>query len=262
MDHWGGDAQMIGRMWAMILALLLLGGCGRGSEDFTVRIARPADRVMEVLGHAELDGLIASHFPGLKIERSQPASNEVLYTVPGDGRFPAAIHLTFEAASDGNETVVHAAVDVPPVNVELDGKAKVISETKVERVLKDLIESVRTKIESGGDTAGPQKDLSQLLSTLAIVTDSRQLKLAKNMERNPDWYMRDFNTLYDGEDEEDRGQRDGPAPAYGNPAIGDDPGAVARQQQYNEKERAEDASAPMDQTRGEDTRGDGTSGED
>ncbi len=81
----------------MILALLLLGGCGQGREDFTVQIARPADRVMQVLGHAEFDRLVAGRFPGLKIERTQPASNEVLCTVPGDGRFPAAIHLTFEA---------------------------------------------------------------------------------------------------------------------------------------------------------------------
>ncbi len=244
----------------MILTLLLLGGCGRGSEDFTVRIARPADRVMQVLGHAELDRLIAGRFPGLKIERTQPASNEVLYTVPGDGRFPAAIHLAFEAVNGGKETVVHAAVDVPPVKVDFDGKTKVISETKVERALKDLIESVRTKLEAGGDTAGPEKDLSQLLSELAIVTDSKQLKLAQNMQRNPGWYMGGLDSNYDGENKEDRDRTEGPAPAYGNPAIGEDPNAAARQQQYKDKERAEDASAPMDEARGEDTRGDGTSG--
>ena len=253
---------MIGRMWAMILALLLLGGCGRGSEDFTVRIARPADRVMQVLGHAELDRLLAGRFPGLKIERTQPASNEVLYTVPGDGRFPAAIHLTFEALNGGKETVVHAAVDVPPVKVDFDGNTKMISETKVERALRDVIESVRTKLEAGGDTAGPQKDLSQLLSELAIVTDSKQLKLAQNMQRNPDWYMGGLDSSYGGENEQDRDRGDGPAPAYGNPAIGEDPNAATRQQQYKDKERAEDASAPMDEARGEDAGGNGTSGRD
>ena len=141
----------------MILALLLLGGCGQGREDFTVQIARPADRVMQVLGHAEFDRLVAGRSPGLKIRRTQPASNEVLCTVPGDGRFPAAIHLTFEAANSDKETVVHAAVDVPPVKIDFDGKTKVISETKAERALRDVIESVRTKLEAGGDTGGRKR---------------------------------------------------------------------------------------------------------
>jgi len=253
---------MIGRIWAIFLALLLLGGCGRGSEDFTVRIARPADRVIEVLGHAELDGRIASGFPGLKLERTRPASNEVLYTMPGNGSFPAVIHLTFEAANGGKETVVHAAVDVPPVKIALEGKAKVISEFKVERALKELIESARTKLEAGSDTAGPQKDLSQMLTAIAIVTDSKQLKLAQDMQRNPESYMGDLDSLYDGEDDDDDARNDRPAPAYGRPALGEDPNAVVRRQEYKDKERAEDASAPMDEARGEEVRGDGTSGED
>ena len=247
---------MTGRIWAMILALLLLSGCGRGSEDFTVRIARPADRVIEVLGHAELDGRIASYFPGLKLERTRPTSNEVLYTMPGDGSFPAVIHLTFESAN--GDTVVHAAVDVPSVKVALEGKNKVISEFKVERALKELIETVRTKLEAGNDTAVPQKDLSQLLTALAIVTDTRQVKLAQEIQRNPESYMDTYGWLYDGDEKDsDITQRnDAPAPAWGQPVPGDDPNAAVRAQSYKDKERTEDASAPMDEARG-----DGTSGE-
>ena len=226
-----------------------------------MRIARPADRVIEVLGHAELDSAIASQFPGLKVERTQPAHGEVLYTIPGDGSFPAAIHLTFEAVNGGKDTLVHAAVDVPPVKVELGGNSKVISETKVERALKDLIESTRTKLEAGGDTAAPQKELSQLLTALAIVTDSRQLKLAQEMQRNPDWYMGDLDSIYDNENDDDRDREDVPARADGRPAVGEDPNAAAREQQYKEKERAEDASAPMDRAQGDEARADGSSGE-
>lgn len=104
---------MLQRLWVAAMAVLLLGGCGRGDEDFTVRVARPPERVMQELGHAGLDGEVSGHFPGLKVERSDPATNEVLYTIPGDSNFPAAIHLTFEAVDGGKETVVHAAVDVP-----------------------------------------------------------------------------------------------------------------------------------------------------
>ncbi len=250
---------MVRGIWAALLALLLLGGCGRGSEDFTVHIARPADRVMEVLGHVQLDGELAGHFPSLKVDRTAPNKGEVLYIIPGDGRFPTAIHLTFEEVNGGKETVVHAAVDVPAVKIDLKGNDKVISEFKVERVLRDLIEEAGSKLESGVDTAAQRKQLSQLLTALAIVTDSKQLALAKDMERNPDWYMSGFDSLYDGDDRAEDGDR--AAPAYGNPAVGEDPNATAREQSYKDKARAADASAPMDEANGDNARGDYTSGE-
>lgn len=249
---------MLRGIWAALLALLLLGGCGRGSEDFTVHIARPADRVKDVLGHAALDGKFTALFPGLKVERTAPSKDEVLYTVPGDASFPATIHLTFEALDGGKATVVHAAVDVPPVRLELEGKAKEISEFKVERALRKIVEDMRSKLEAGGDISQPSKDFSELLSALALVTDSKQLKLALDMERNPDWYMGSLGSIYDGDDgSEERGGE--PAPAYGNPAYGDDPNASARHQQYAEKERADEASRPMNDAQGEDPRGDGDS---
>ena len=250
---------MVRGIWAALLALLLLGGCGRGSEDFTVHIARPADRVLEVLGHVQLDGELAGHFPSLKVDRTAPNKGEVLYIIPGDGRFPTAIHLTFEEVNGGKETVVHAAVDVPPVKVDFAGKDKVISEFKVERALRRLIEAAGSKLESGGDTAPQRKEFSQLLTALAIVTDSKQLALATDMERNPDWYMGDMGSLYDGADSDEDGDR--AAPAYGNPAMGEDPNATAREQSYKDKARAADASAPMDEANGDNARGDYTSGE-
>lgn len=250
---------MMRGIWAALMAVLMLGGCGRGSEDFTVHIARPTDRVMDVLGHAQLDAEIASHFPSMKIDRTAPAKGEVVYTVPGDGRFPAMIHLTFEAVNGGKETVVHAAVDVPAVKVDFAGVDKVISEFKVERVLRELIEEAGSKLESGVDPAPQRKQLSALLTVLAIVTDSKQLAMAKDMERNPDWYMGGFDSLYDGGNDDDSGDR--AAPAYGNPAVGEDPNAAARRQGWKDKERAEEASAPMDEANGENARGDDTSGQ-
>ena len=186
---------MLQRMWMALLAVLLLGGCGRGSEDFTVRVARPPERVMQTLGQAGLDGTISGHFAGLKVERTEPAENEVLYTIPGDSSFPAAIHLTFEAVNGGKGTVVHAAIDVPAVKVSLKGRSKVISEYKVESTLRSLVEKIGSKLEEGGDTMRERKEFSQLLTVLAIVTDSKQLNLAIDMESNPDWYMGGLDSL-------------------------------------------------------------------
>jgi hypothetical protein len=246
---------MLQRLWVAVLAALLLGGCGRGSEDFTVRIARPPERVIQVLGHGELDADLREHFPGLKIERTEPAENEVLYSIPGDSSFPAAIHLTFEAVNSGTETVVHAAVDVPAAKVSLKGKGKVISEIKVEKVLRELVEKVGSKLEEGGDTAAERKDFSQLLTALAIVTDSKQLRLAIDMESNPERYMGDLDSLYDGEDGDEAAQADGDA------LVGDDPSAATRRQEYKEKEHAAKAAAPMDDAEADEAEGDRAAGD-
>lgn len=249
---------MLQRMWMALLAVLLLGGCGRGSEDFTVRVARPPERVMQTLGQAGLDGTISGHFAGLKVERTEPAENEVLYTIPGDSSFPAAIHLTFEAVNGGKGTVVHAAIDVPAVKVSLKGRSKVISEYKVESTLRSLVEKIGSKLEEGGDTMRERKEFSQLLTVLAIVTDSKQLNLAIDMESNPDWYMGGLDSLYDGDD---AGFADGPARPNGDYPAGEDPNAPARQQEYKDKARAADAAAPMDDADGDNARGAGTSPE-
>ena len=238
------------RMWAAVLAVLLLGGCGRGSEDFTVRVARPSERVMQELAHAGLDGEVSRHFPGLKVERSEPAANEILYTLPGDSNFPAAIHLTFEAVDGGKETVVHAAVDVPAVKVSLKGRSKVISEFKVETLLRELVEKIGKKLETGGDTASVRKEMSQLLTGLAVVTNSKQLRLALDMERNPFWYQGGSNSWFDGDD-----SGFGAEPGYGNAPRAEDPEAAVREQEYREKRRTAQAAAPMDDAAGDPARG-------
>lgn len=241
---------MLQRMWVAVLAVLLLAGCGRGAEDFTVRIARPSERVMQELAHAGLDGEVSRHFPGLKVERSEPAANEILYTIPGDNSFPAAIHLTFEAVDGGKETVVHAAVDVPAVKVALKGKAKAISEFKVETLLRELVEKIGEKLEMGGDTGPERKELSQLLTGLAVVTNSKQLRLALDMEKNPGWYQGGSGSWYDGDD-----GGFGTPPGYGNAPRAEDPALTVREQEYREQERTARAAAPMNDAEGDEARG-------
>ena len=245
---------MLRRFYWIAPAIMLLSGCGRGSEDFTVRIDRPTDRVMQALGHGELDSELSGHFPGLKLQRTA-AKNEVLYTLPGDSDFPTVIHFTFEPVEGGKATVVHAAVDVPPVRIAMKGKPKEISETKVERAVKELVEKTGSKLEEGRDTAAERKELSQFLAVLGIVTNSKHQRRFMALMENSNGAMGNWNALYDGDSEV-------AAPPYGQAAAGVDPGAAVREQEYREKERTSQAAAPMNDAQGESPRGDTARGSD
>ena len=233
------------------LALLLLNGCGRGAEDFTVRIARPADRVATVLGHGELDSELSRHFSGMKLQRTAPTKNDVVYTFAGDGAFPAVLHFTFEPADGGKATVVHAAIDMPAAKIVLKGAAKEISEFWVERALKKLVEKIGSKLEEGRDTAAERKEFSQILTVLQIVSNSKQLRRFAEMAENPGSFMRDWNELTDGGGD----YGDGGAQPYGRAAAGVDPAAAVLEQEYREKERISRVAAPMNDARGDEARG-------
>ena len=236
--------------WAA-LALVLLNGCGRGSEDFTVRIARPADRVAQVLGHGELDTEISTYLSGIKLQRTEPTKNEVVYTMPGDGAFPAVIHLTFEPVEGGKATVVHAAIDMPAVKIVLKGKTKAISETKVELAVKELVEKVGSKLEEGRDTMAERKEFSKMLTLLGIISNAKQLRRFAEMEKNPGSSMGKWDALYDGGGNygEDVVQ------PYGRAPVGVDPAAAVSEQEYREKQRNERAAAPMNDAQGDPARG-------
>lgn len=242
---------MLRRTLFALLGTLLLAACGRGGEDFTVKIARPPSRVAAALGQISLDAQMSTLFPGLKVERTAPADGEIFYTVPGNAEFPAAIHFTLESIEDGKATVVHAAIDVPEVKVTFDKKSMVISETKVERAVHDIVKDIGGKLEEGGDTVHEREQLSQLLTVLAVVTDTRNLAHALDMQTHPEWYLAGLDWLGGSE-----GAGDYPVSPYGDPALPQDPGAAARQQEARQQNEARDASAPMNDPVGDSAAGD------
>jgi hypothetical protein len=250
------------RILFIAIASLLLAACGRGSEDFTVNVARPAERVQAAFGQASLDSDIAPMFPGLKVVRTTPDANTVLYTIPGDGSFPTAIKLTFASSADGKATVIRGAIDVPSTSVTFEGKSMVISESKVERIIAGILRSASSKLEEGRDIETEQRDFSRMLTVLAIVTDSKKLALAQDISKYPDWYMAGLGWL------SGIGDGDGAASPYGEYAGGEDPGMEARQDESKlrraegeAKAKAEEAAEPMDQARGDSAGGDYSGGE-
>lgn len=246
---------MLHRVLFAALASLLLAACGRGSTDFDVFVERPPEKVRTALSGIAIDQEIGALIPGLKLVRTEPAANEVLYTVPGDGSFEAAVKLTFEPSTDGKATMISVAVDVPSTKVDFEGKAFVLSESKVETAIELILRTAAEKLKNGESIEAERAQFSQMLTILAVTTDSSKLRLAQDIGKSPDWYMGGMGSMADSESASDAG--------YGSAARGEDPAAGAREEEYKqreaeraEREKAEEASSAMDSARGDSAAGD------
>lgn len=180
-------------MKRMILPLLAavtfsgsLAGCGRsGSEDFALTVKRPVVSVFAPFSDVQVQSEARRLFPSLKLQRSRPSDNEVLYTFPVEGEDPAMIRLVFESIDGGKATVVHATVDVPAVTMVIAGKPKVISEFLVEAGLRRLIKNATASIEAGSSGADASREFAALLTAVAIATDKTAMARATELMNDP-----------------------------------------------------------------------------
>jgi hypothetical protein len=237
-----------------LLAALALAGCGGGGkEDFARTLNRPANVVFASLGVATLPAEVTALFPALKLARTKPADNEVLYTLSGTDGEDATIRLVFEAAQGGKSTLVRAMVDVPAVRTVIDGKPKVISERKIEAELVRIVEA------AGKGDAG--NALSDLLGALAVATDKEALVEALKMIKDPSRARAalaamggDLGDFYDAESDADTVDR--PQGADAGPQS--DPNAAIEQaetaraeEEWREENKARAAGEAPDDASGD-----------
>lgn len=175
------------RMILPMVAALALAGCSGigGGEDFALTVKRPVAQVVVPFSDVQLPTEARALFPGLKVDRSRPSENEVLYTFPVEGKDPGIVKLVFESTAEGKATIVHATVEVPAITANINGVLKVISEAKVERELKKLIENSTSDIEAGSSGESARREFAQLLTALAIATNKQALARAQELLKDP-----------------------------------------------------------------------------
>lgn len=168
---------------------LALAGCGRGSEDFTVQVSRSPAEVMALLGQVDIHelGIVIS---GIKLKVTRPSEGELLFSMPtskypGDKGENSEILIRLEPVNDGKGTVLHVAVDVPPVPVLMGEPNMVLSEKKVEKELRKVLVSFGKHFSARQGTGGDQEELSKLLFALAVSSDSGLQAQANQLKNDP-----------------------------------------------------------------------------
>lgn len=237
------------RSWVP-LAALLVAGCGDG-EDFTIEVKRPPAVVYAPLSAADVREARLV-FPGIAIERRRPSEREILYTIPGTGDFPSTIRLQLEPTDRGEATVIHASVHVPPVRATIEGVDKVVSERKVETVLRNLLKSTARDLETGSSTESDTVKLSGFMVGIAIATNKAFLAKALEFKRSPEKLV-DVLMPFDGYDDlpqSDRSERDRPMV---DPDRADEQREIAQERaDWQQQRAAEKAAAPADDLGGYD----------
>ena len=251
-------------IWPLLAAVALtsaLAGCGRSNtEDFALTVKRPVASVFTPFSDVQIASEARTLFPTLRLTRTRPSDNEVLYTFPVEGQDPAVIRLVFESTEGGKATIVHATVNVPAIKTEFDGKPKVLSETLVELGLRKLIKAAASGMEAGSSGEVASKEFAGLLTMLAIATDKQAMVRAQELLKDPARMAaagalleRDYYDRYDPETDAetvDRPQGDRAEVSDPNAAIEREEDARA-EERYREQDKLEKAAETGDSAVGD-----------
>ena len=165
---------------SIVLGLALAACSAARTDDVTVRVDRSPAQVLgplTVASAAEAQAL----FPTLKVVKSRPSDNVLLFTFPGDGQQePATLRFTLTPVADGAHTDVLAEVDVPALVVKIAGIEKTLSASKIGAEIERILQTM----DEGSSDAATSR-LSVVLMAMAISTDAKARDKALAMADNP-----------------------------------------------------------------------------
>ncbi|MBS0253951.1 MAG: hypothetical protein JSS36_01755 [Proteobacteria bacterium] len=177
------------RSIGLALAALALASCGRADRDFDLVIHRDSGTVANALADIDL-GETAALASEVQVQRSQPAENQLLYTVPGD--IPErSITIRYELTALPGEQGTKVAVRLHVPTIELkdpkDSKAagavKVVSAMKVGTALHKALGELGKALDLHDSTTAPRREIGALLAALAVTNHP---DLFSRMMQNPD----------------------------------------------------------------------------
>ena len=174
----------MGRLGLGAVAALFGGGYYfSGTNDFEVVVHRPQAEVYSTFSGLRTfsgGGLQQAGIATAGIRTSRPSANELIFTSgPEGGDMSMRIAFTFEPIDGGQGTRVRAAIDVPPVEYEIDGQDMQLSETKVENAIEESVAKMAEQIDMGRSPDEAASELNFTLDMVALASQPDKFNAAK-----------------------------------------------------------------------------------
>lgn len=152
-----------------------------GTNDFAVTVHRPMAEVYSTFSGVRTfnGGFRQAGLATVHVSTSRPSDHELIYSA-GDGDTTKTIRIafTFEPGGNADETVVRAAIDVPPVEMNMHGKRYYLSEAKVERQIEKSVSAIASDIDTGRSPDDDTAKLNQMLDMVALASQPAEFQKA------------------------------------------------------------------------------------
>lgn len=165
----------------VIAATLGVGYAASGSPDFAVEVHRAPATVYEAFAAINPSDtpFHTAGMPTQHIVVSRVSGQSVIFSADtANAGQPLRIALSFAPGSGPATTRVTAAIDVPPVPMNIDGTDKVLSEDKVEAKVREAIGAMAKRIDDGNSTTEAGYKFATLLELVAVASHPQKLKAA------------------------------------------------------------------------------------
>ena len=202
----------------------LLAACG-SSEPPGVDFERPVSSVYNTLaavdGRVDMEGLLKSP----AVSRQQAANDRLVFKLGLDSaEHRGQVTFQFHEAGEAR-TRVTVDAEIPEIKANIGGAAKILSESKVERLLAERLEALAKRMAGGGMPIAELDALDQAIAFTALALDpaevNRAIELAGNSEALRAAMEREFEWTRDNANEWDSADAT-MDDTYGAETYGDD----------------------------------------